>query len=106
MDEFDWMDSRTARRTRNSEEVRADEVTRRATLLAHLGYSEATALARLRANLEWEYESMGKATVAKKLGALIGDAYKRAGGPTASTRAPDAISARKKKLIKRRVTAK
>ena len=59
--------------------TRDSEIRRRAAVLAHLGYSQAKAEARLRANVQWEHERLGKATVLKRIAALVAEEYVRAG---------------------------
>jgi hypothetical protein len=60
---FDWMNPRATRnRPREDENRRAmyrGEITDRAGLLRRLGYTQAGAVARLRANLEWDFEQTG-----------------------------------------------
>jgi hypothetical protein len=81
MAEFDLIDfphspSRPQLATANT---RDSEIRRRAAMLAHLGYSQARTEARLKANVQWEHERLGKATVLKRVTALVAEEYARAG---------------------------
>ncbi len=77
---FEWMEApRPKRRAKATAETRDDEVRRRATMFAALGYPQAKAEARLRANWLWEHERLGKPVVLKRLAALVAEAYARAG---------------------------
>ena len=89
MSQFPWMDSKPTTRPGSTAATRDDEVRRRAKLLAGLGYTRAAAEKRLRANVEWEHERLGKASVLGRLPALVAEAYQRAGvRPTTPEPAP------------------
>ncbi|MBI5509144.1 MAG: hypothetical protein HY903_10360 [Deltaproteobacteria bacterium] len=81
MAEFDLIDfPRTPQpKTPATARTRDEEIRRRAAILAHLGYPQAKAEARLKANLQWEYERLGKAAVLKRVATLVGEEYARAG---------------------------
>ncbi len=74
---FDWMSVKP--RNGNPSAAREDEVLARATLLAKLGYSKKRIEARVKQNLAWEYERVGTPVVAKRVGALVTEACRRAG---------------------------
>jgi hypothetical protein len=77
---FEWMETpRPKKRAKATSGTRDDEVRRRATIFASLGYPQAQAEARLRANWLWEHERIGKPAVLKRLAALVAEAYTRAG---------------------------
>ncbi len=85
--DFDWMQSRPARRRPGATDAACnDEVLRRASLLAYLGVPKADAVRRVTARLTWEYERIGIPSVVKRVPSLVAHAYERAG-----------ISKRKKK---------
>ncbi len=77
--EFDWIGTVTRTSAEQTRATREDEIDHRAFLLAKLGYPKKVAEQRLKANLAWEYERLGKAKTAKRVVALVGAAYKRAG---------------------------
>jgi hypothetical protein len=81
--EFDWMKSggkpRSGART---QETRIDELEHRAQLMARLNMPKSRAEERLRQNLAWEYESLGEATVGKKIAEVVSQAYNAAGKRT------------------------
>jgi hypothetical protein len=81
MAEFDPIDfPRSPRRSQAATaETRDDEIRRRAAILAHLSYPQAKAEARVRANVQWEHARLGKATVLKRIAALVAEEYARAG---------------------------
>lgn len=77
--EFEWIGSTARTSLDNTRAVREDEIDKRAFLLARLGYPKKHAEERLRANLAWEYERVGKPRLQKRVGAIVSAAYKRAG---------------------------
>ncbi len=79
MDEFDYLKTTVRHRDGATLETRLDELEQRAKLLARLNYPKKRAEQRLRQNLGWEYERLGDAAVAKKLAAVINEAYAGAG---------------------------
>ena len=83
MAEFDLIDFPRSRRhdVAHTAATRDSDIRRRAAMLAHLGFSQARAESRLKANVQWEYDGVGKATVLKRLSALVAEEYARAGVP-------------------------
>ena len=75
----DWLGSAVRQRDASTRATREDEIDARAFILARLGYPKKYATARLRANLEWEYEGLGAPVISKRVTALINAAYQRAG---------------------------
>lgn len=77
--DFEWIGT-TMRSTKAvTRATHEDEVSQRAFLFARLGYPKKLAESRLRSYLTWEYESIGKPAISKRIGALVTAAYKRAG---------------------------
>ena len=81
MAEFDLIDFPHSPRQPLAKTVvtRDSEIRRRAAIMAHLGYAQSRTEARLKANLQWEYELVGKAMVAKKIATIVAEEYARAG---------------------------
>jgi len=80
--EYEWIGTTTRSTPDATRATREDEISQRAALLARLGYPKKHAEARLKANLAWEYERLGSASVGKRVGALVTASYKRAGVST------------------------
>lgn len=81
--EFEWMKPVGAYgRNEETRAMREGELAHRALVLARLGYSVDEVEARLQDNLAWEYELVGNATGAKRLSAIVAEAFTRAGRPT------------------------
>ena len=77
--DFEWIGTTTRSSAANTKATREDEISHRAFLMARLGFPKKVTEQRLSQNLAWEYERVGRATVDKRVGALVGAAYKRAG---------------------------
>ncbi len=78
-EEFDWIGTTVRSTAKNTLATHEDEIDKRAFLLAELGVPKKEAEARLKANLAWEFERLGKAKVTKRVSALVTAAYRRAG---------------------------
>lgn len=83
MSEFDWLDSHVraspAQQAQTARAWREQEIVAGAMLLARLGYSRDYATARMRGNVDWEYDRLGAASISKRISTLVGEAYDRLG---------------------------
>lgn len=87
MADFDLIDfPESTRHSREATALSCDrEIRRRAAMLAHLGFQQPRAEARLKAYVAWEYERVGKPLVAKRIEKLVAEEYVRAGVPADKT---------------------
>lgn len=76
---FDWMVASVPRRPDRSEEQFYRACRERATLLRNLQYSEAQAVARIQANLRWEFDvpSTPLPSFYESIPALVAEVYHR-----------------------------
>ena len=79
---FDWLESTPRLKTTREATCRESEIATRAFLLARLGYSKKEATRRMKDNVSWEYEGLGKPRINSRINALVNDAYRRAGATT------------------------
>jgi hypothetical protein len=80
MVEFDWMEPRRAAPDpQKTLATRHDEIRVRARLFAALGYARARAEQRLRQNLLWECERLGRPRALADVPELVKSAYELAG---------------------------
>ncbi len=78
--DFEWLEPTPKRAGPDKAvEMRSGELAARAALLARLGYSREDATARLQARVGWEYERLGAAKVAKKVEAIVKQAFEHQG---------------------------
>jgi hypothetical protein len=91
---FDWMETPTApRASGETKGMRDGELSRRAQLLANLGFSRADVEKRLKARLEWEHEGLGKAGATKRVSTIVSEVFAKTPPPPA----PASSSSAKKK---------
>jgi hypothetical protein len=78
---FDWMHPARVARPQRREEVYRRELEDRAALLFRLGYDRSRARARLRANVDWDFEVGGARPPldAHAIDALLEGIYRRGG---------------------------
>ena len=62
-EEFEWLGTTMRSTAANTRTTRENEISHRAFILAKLGYSKKRAEQRLKANLAWEYEQLGKPVI-------------------------------------------
>ena len=62
------------------DEVLRQELEDRAALLCRLGYSKQRTKARLKANVQWDYELHGKARHDKDIDKIVEAVFRRGGG--------------------------
>jgi hypothetical protein len=81
---FPWYEPKRRLPT-SADAARRDEVLRqeledRAALLFRLGYAKPRAKARLKANVQWDYELRGKPRHEKDIDKIVDAVYRRGGG--------------------------
>jgi hypothetical protein len=76
---FVWIGSTVREDAAKARTVSETELEGRAFTMANLGWPKKHAEQRLRKNLAWEYERVGKPAADKRVPALVTAAFKRAG---------------------------
>ena len=77
--DFDWIGTTQRSHPKTTRKTWEHETEERAFLLARLGYPKKHAESRIKASLHWEFDGLGQVAITKRVGALINNAYRRAG---------------------------